>query len=94
MGDAGTQATSSYDVVIIGAGISGINAAYRIQQGLPDATYTILEARDEIGGTWSFFRYPGLRSDSDIYSFAFAWRPWEEGRAYPFRRPLSRGRDG
>lgn len=66
-----------YDVIIIGAGISGINAAYRLQnQAPPGTTYIILEARDTIGGTWDLFRYPGIRSDSDIFTFGFSWNPW------------------
>ncbi|KIW93322.1 uncharacterized protein Z519_05927 [Cladophialophora bantiana CBS 173.52] len=64
------------DVAIIGAGISGINTAYRIQTELPDVNYAIFEARDTIGGTWDFFKYPGLRSDSDLFTFGFSWRPW------------------
>lgn len=64
------------DVVIVGAGISGINAAYRVQTELPGYSYTILEARGAIGGTWDLFRYPGIRSDSDLYTFGFPWRPW------------------
>ncbi|CAG8957536.1 hypothetical protein HYFRA_00010402 [Hymenoscyphus fraxineus] len=67
---------TSYDVVIVGAGISGINAAYRIQNELPNATYTILEARSAIGGTWDQFRYPGIRSDSDMHVFGFEWNPY------------------
>ena len=67
-----------YDVLILGAGISGLNAAYRIQQELPDQRYAILEARDAIGGTWDFFRYPGLRSDSDLFTFGFGWSLWAE----------------
>jgi cation diffusion facilitator CzcD-associated flavoprotein CzcO len=67
---------SVYDVVIVGAGISGINTAYRIQSELLGTRYTIFEARDSIGGTWDFFKYPGLRSDSDLFTFGFAWRPW------------------
>ncbi|EGX88615.1 monooxygenase, putative [Cordyceps militaris CM01] len=66
-----------YDVVIIGAGISGINFAYRLKERNPHLTYCILEARSEIGGTWSLFKYPGLRSDSDLYTFSFPWKPWE-----------------
>ncbi|KAI1112116.1 FAD/NAD(P)-binding domain-containing protein [Nemania sp. NC0429] len=65
------------DVVIIGAGISGINAAYRIQsQGPPGLKYVILESRDSIGGTWDLFRYPGIRSDSDVFTFCLPWSPW------------------
>lgn len=68
----------AFDVVIIGAGISGINAAYRIQDDGPsDLTYAILEARDSIGGTWDLFKYPGIRSDSDIFTFGFPWNPWK-----------------
>lgn len=68
------------DVVIVGAGISGINTAYRLQTELPDQTYSILEARDSIGGTWDLFRFPGIRSDTDMHCFAFPWRPWKEDR--------------
>ncbi|KAF2860827.1 FAD/NAD(P)-binding domain-containing protein [Piedraia hortae CBS 480.64] len=68
----------SFDVIIVGAGISGINFAYRLQERLPGASYCILEGRHEIGGTWSLFKYPGIRSDSDLYTFGFPWRPWEE----------------
>jgi len=69
---------NSYDVVIVGAGISGINFAYRLQERLPHLSYIILEGRHELGGTWSLFKYPGLRSDSDLYTFGFSWRPWTE----------------
>ncbi|KAE8314694.1 hypothetical protein BDV41DRAFT_533551 [Aspergillus transmontanensis] len=67
-----------YDVIIIGAGISGINFAYRLQESHPDLSYCILEERHEIGGTWSLFQYPGIRSDSDLFTFGFAWRPWTQ----------------
>ncbi|KAI0487504.1 FAD/NAD(P)-binding domain-containing protein [Xylaria cf. heliscus] len=71
-------ASLDFDVVIVGAGISGINAAYRIQnQGPPGLRYVILEGRDSIGGTWDLFRYPGIRSDSDIFTFGFPWSPWD-----------------
>ena len=66
------------DVVIVGGGISGINTAYRIQTEVPGTRYTLFEARDAIGGTWDFFKYPGLRSDSDLFTFGFSWRPWLE----------------
>jgi cation diffusion facilitator CzcD-associated flavoprotein CzcO len=69
------------DVVIIGAGISGINAAHHIQKNLPHLRYCIFEERSNIGGTWDFFKYPGLRSDTDLQSFGFGWRPWTEKRA-------------
>lgn len=72
---------TEFDVVIVGAGISGINAAYRIQTQLPvGTTYTILEARENIGGTWDLFKYPGILSDSDLYTFGFPWRPWMSER--------------
>lgn len=67
-----------FDVIIIGAGISGLNTAYRVQTELPDHQYTILEARDTLGGTWDLFRYPGIRSDTDLFTFGFPWRPWTE----------------
>ncbi|KAJ5128670.1 hypothetical protein N7448_002387 [Penicillium atrosanguineum] len=67
----------NFDVVIIGAGISGLNAAYRLQSQFPTLRYTILEARDNLGGTWDLFKYPGIRSDSDLFTFGFAWHPWE-----------------
>ncbi|KAH5044729.1 hypothetical protein HBI75_022790 [Parastagonospora nodorum] len=73
---------SEYDVIIIGAGISGINTAYRVQNSAPKGTtFTILESRSSIGGTWDLFKYPGLRSDSDLYTFGFPWRPWTDGPA-------------
>ncbi|KAE8382514.1 hypothetical protein BDV26DRAFT_278064 [Aspergillus bertholletiae] len=67
---------SCFDVIIVGAGISGINAAYRIQDQLPNFSYAILEAREDLGGTWDLFRYPGIRSDSDLFTFGFAFNPW------------------
>lgn len=70
-----------YDVVIIGAGISGINTAYRIQSAFPNRSYAVLEARDALGGTWDLFRYPGIRSDSDLFTFGFAWHPWNQDNA-------------
>jgi cation diffusion facilitator CzcD-associated flavoprotein CzcO len=66
----------SFDVVIVGAGISGIGAAYRIAERNPRLTYTVLEQRARIGGTWDLFRYPGVRSDSDIFSLSFPFEPW------------------
>jgi cation diffusion facilitator CzcD-associated flavoprotein CzcO len=64
------------DVLIVGAGISGIGAAYRIHERNPRLRYTILERRERLGGTWDLFRYPGIRSDSDIYTLCFPWEPW------------------
>ncbi|QZT63844.1 flavin-containing monooxygenase [Mycolicibacterium austroafricanum] len=68
--------TEFSDVLIIGAGISGIGAAYRIQERNPQLTYTLLERRSRIGGTWDLHRYPGIRSDSDIFTLSFPWEPW------------------
>ncbi|MEU4236955.1 NAD(P)/FAD-dependent oxidoreductase [Actinoplanes sp. NPDC026619] len=65
-----------FDVLIIGAGLSGIGAAWRLQEQLPGKTYAILEAREAIGGTWDLFRYPGVRSDSDMYTLSYPFRPW------------------
>ncbi|OLN96320.1 FAD-containing monooxygenase EthA 2 [Colletotrichum chlorophyti] len=68
----------TFDVIIVGAGISGINTAYYLQEhGPPGATYAILEGRGRMGGTWDLFRYPGIRSDSDIHTFGFSWNPWK-----------------
>jgi cation diffusion facilitator CzcD-associated flavoprotein CzcO len=64
------------DVIIIGAGISGLGAAYRITERNPGIRYVILERRAEIGGTWDLFRYPGVRSDSSIFTLSFPWEPW------------------
>jgi cation diffusion facilitator CzcD-associated flavoprotein CzcO len=70
-----------FDVLIIGAGLSGIGAAHYIQTRCPDRSYAILEMRDAIGGTWDLFRYPGIRSDSDMYTLGYAFRPWKEAKA-------------
>jgi monooxygenase len=64
------------DVLVVGAGISGIDAAYRLQTEHPQRTYAILEAREGIGGTWDLFRFPGIRSDSDMFTLGFPFRPW------------------
>lgn len=64
------------DVLIIGAGISGIGAAAQLGEHLPDLSYTVLEAREASGGTWDLFRYPGIRSDSDMFTFGYRWEPW------------------
>ncbi|MCG5432397.1 NAD(P)/FAD-dependent oxidoreductase [Mycobacterium sp. MYCO198283] len=66
----------TFDVIIIGAGLSGIGAAYRITERTPGINYVILERRERIGGTWDLFRYPGVRSDSDIFSLSFPYEPW------------------
>jgi cation diffusion facilitator CzcD-associated flavoprotein CzcO len=70
-----------FDVIIVGAGLSGIGAAYHLQKALPKKTYVILEGRKTIGGTWDLFRYPGVRSDSDMYTLGYRFRPWKEAKA-------------
>jgi len=69
------------DVLIVGAGLSGIGAAHHLQTACPGKTYAILEAREAIGGTWDLFRYPGVRSDSDMFTLGYSFRPWTEAKA-------------
>ena len=69
------------DVLVVGAGLSGVDAGYHLQTTCPQASYAILEARDAIGGTWDLFRYPGIRSDSDMYTLGYPWRPWRGEKA-------------
>ncbi len=70
-----------FDVLIIGAGLSGIGAAFHLQRHCRTKTYAILEGRAAIGGTWDLFRYPGIRSDSDMYTLGYSFRPWKEAKA-------------
>lgn len=65
-----------FDVAIVGAGISGIGAARHLQSRLPGKSFVILEARQAIGGTWDLFRYPGIRSDSDMFTLSHSFKPW------------------
>ncbi len=74
-------ASEHIDVIIVGAGLSGIGAAAHLQAGCPAKSYVILEARDAIGGTWDLFRYPGIRSDSDMYTLGYAFKPWTSAKA-------------
>ncbi|MBO0841329.1 MAG: NAD(P)/FAD-dependent oxidoreductase, partial [Sciscionella sp.] len=69
------------DVLIVGAGLSGIGAACQLRRSLPGKTFTILESRDAIGGTWDLFRYPGIRSDSDMFTLGYRFKPWPEKKA-------------
>ena len=69
------------DVLIVGAGLSGIGAGYHLQTHCPSKTYAIFEAREDIGGTWDLFRYPGIRSDSDMYTLGYRFKPWEDAKA-------------
>ena len=70
-----------YDVVIVGAGLSGVGAAHHLREKCPDRSVLILEARDRIGGTWDLFRYPGVRSDSDMHTLGYVFRPWKDAKA-------------
>lgn len=73
--------TEHFDVVVVGAGLSGIGAGYHLQTRCPDRSYVILEGRDALGGTWDLFRYPGIRSDSDMHTLGFSFRPWTDAKA-------------
>lgn len=70
-----------FDVLIIGAGISGIGAAVHLQDKCPNKSYAVLEARENLGGTWDLFKYPGIRSDSDMYTLGYSFRPWTASKA-------------
>ena len=73
--------TEHVDVLIVGAGLSGIGAAYHLQQKCPSKSYRIFEGRSAMGGTWDLFRYPGIRSDSDMHTLGYAFKPWEAAKA-------------
>lgn len=75
------MAMEHVDVLIIGAGLSGIGAAYHLQQNCPNKSYLILEAREAMGGTWDLFRYPGIRSDSDMHTLGYNFKPWRAAKA-------------
>lgn len=78
---------STQDVIIIGAGLSGIGTAYWLQEKCPQKDYLILESREQLGGTWDLFRYPGVRSDSDMFTFGYRFKPWQNPQS------LSEGKD-
>ncbi|ALI29622.1 monooxygenase, flavin-binding family [Mycolicibacterium fortuitum] len=73
--------TEHFDVVIVGAGISGISTAWHLQDRCPTKSYVILERRENIGGTWDLFKYPGIRSDSDMFTLGFRFKPWESAKS-------------
>ncbi len=73
--------TEHLDVLIVGAGLSGIGAAHHLQEAFPSRNYAILEAREQLGGTWDLFRYPGIRSDSDMHTLGYRFQPWTEAKA-------------
>jgi monooxygenase len=81
MGRPESAEAEHLDVLIVGAGLSGIGAGHHLQAECPGKSYAILEARDSIGGTWDLFRYPGIRSDSDMYTLGYSFRPWKEAKA-------------
>jgi len=70
-----------FDTVIIGAGLSGIGAACHHRRECPNRSFTVLEARQAMGGTWDLFRYPGVRSDSDMFTLGYDFQPWTEGKS-------------
>jgi monooxygenase len=76
-----TMPSEHVDVLIVGAGLSGVGAGYHLQQKCPGKSYVILEGRDCIGGTWDLFRYPGIRSDSDMFTLGYSFKPWTEPKA-------------
>src|ERR1700739_440612 len=73
--------TEHLDVVIVGAGISGVSAAWHLQTPSPTKTYAMLERRDDLGGTWDLFKYPGIRSDSDMFTLGFRFKPWRSAKS-------------
>src|SRR3546814_18647124 len=74
-------ATEHLDVLVVGAGLSGICAGHYLQTETPWASYAIFEARDAIGGTWDLFRYPGVRSDSDMFTLGYPFKPWRDAKS-------------
>ena len=82
-----TGPVEEVDVVVVGAGLSGIGAACRLHRDCPEQSVVVLEARDDLGGTWDLFRYPGVRSDSDMFTLGYAFRPWRGPRS------IARGAD-
>ena len=84
MADAGSRpeaAAEHHDVLIVGAGLSGIGAAHHLKTDSPGRSFLILESREGMGGTWDLFRYPGIRSDSDMYTLGYSFRPWTDRKA-------------
>ena len=82
MGRLTGMGDEAFDILIIGAGLSGVGAAWYVSRRLPRLRYAVLEARSSIGGTWDLFRYPGVRSDSDMHTLGFSFRPWTDDKAF------------
>ena len=78
---ASTAAVEHFDVLIVGAGISGVGAAYHLGQQCPQKSFVVLEALESHGGTWLTHKYPGIRSDSDMHTLGFEFEPWREQKA-------------
>src|SRR5271167_225904 len=76
LGNSAVGNTEHFDVVIVGAGISGVGGAYHLTKQCPEKNFVILEAQESFGGTWLTHRYPGIRSDSDLYTFGYRFKPW------------------
>ena len=72
----GGSGTQHVDVLIVGAGVSGIGAAHHLQEQFPDRSFVVLDAQDNRGGTWWTHRYPGVRSDSDLFTYGYRFKPW------------------
>ena len=70
------------DIIIVGAGLSGVGAACHLERKNSDKSYRVLEAREELGGTWSLFKYPGIRSDSDMYTFGYSFKTWDNPKQF------------
>ena len=75
------MAVEHFDVVIVGAGLSGIGAAVHLHERCPGKSYVILEGRGAMGGTWDLFRYPGIRSDSDMHTLGYRFKPWKQAKS-------------
>ena len=91
-----SAAAGHIDILLAGAGISGIGAGYHLKTRLPGTTLLILHARDRIGGTWNLFRYPSVRSGSDLPTFAYQFKPWtrDNGRFWINGQAVGLGEDG
>src|SRR5881275_1560041 len=74
--DVPSQSVEHFDVLIVGAGISGVGSAYHLTTQLPGTSFVVLESQESFGGTWLTHRYPGIRSDSDLYTFGYRFKPW------------------